>query len=320
MTETERPPFEVDSQDPLAPRGPWFFLRKALPGGWSRLGLAFMASWAAFFLLSNVFWAIHLKSLAGSSSLPNYWGELLTVRDLWELVENGGLKQHWTGPLVPLLALLGLLWFLWAGWRLQAAAAGVRARLGAWAWGFLDALLLGLPPLALVGALLLLVLGRMGSTGIQGLSWLDWVGGALVRLGCLSAFFLQWWLCRVRRADAVKGWRLGSWNALGSHLAHSFLDLWLHPVQWTLLVLGGVVLRTGLTFLVLVLAWRWGGGTLLRVWSFLLLQLATVMVNAWLLGWFMRLAGLYARHAVAVQAVLCQLRAEAGGGQSGSDQ
>ena len=94
----------------------------------------------------------------------------------------------------------------------------------------------------------------------------------------------------------------------------------MHPVEWTLLVFGGVVVRTGLTFLVLLLAWRWGGGTSLRVWSFLFLQLAVVLVNAWLLGWFLRLVALYGRHDVAVRAVIRQLQAEAGGGDRGSIQ
>lgn len=318
MTKSERPPFELDSQDPLIPRGPWSFLVKALQGGFSWLGVAFLASWAAFFLLTNVFWAMHLKGLAGWSSLPNYWGELLTARDLWELMENGGLKNHWSGALMPLAAVLCALWFLWAGWRMQAASVGLQARLGAWCLGFLDALLIGALPLLLVGALVTAFFTRLGATGIQGLSWLDWVGGVLVRLACLSAFFLQWWLCRLGRAYRSQTSAKGHWKGYGTHLGRSFLRLWSHPVQWTLLVLGGVVLRTGLTFLALFLAWRWGGGTAFRVWGFLLLQLTVVVLNAWLLGWFLRLAGLYVRHDVAVHEVIRQLQAEAGGGERGS--
>ena len=307
MIETAPPPFAADARDPLTPRGPWSFLLEAGPGGFTRPGVELLLAWAAFFLLSNVFWALHLKSLTDWSSLPNYWGELLTARDLWELLENGGLRNHWTGPLVPLAAGLSLLWFLWAGWRLQAATAGRRARLGAWCWGFLDALLVGALPLLLVGSLLVLLFTGLGSTGIQGLSWLDWVGGALVRLACLSAFFLQWWLCRQGRAGLAKGWRMGGWKELGSHLAQRFLELWLHPVQWGVLLLGGVVVRTGLTFLVLLLAWRLGGGTPFRVCLFLVLQVAVVLLNAWLLGWFLRVAALYGRHEAQVRAAIRQL-------------
>jgi hypothetical protein len=314
MSESERPSFELDSRDPLAPRGPWSFILQAASGGLTRLGLGFLASWACFFLFSNVFWAIHLKGLAGWSSLPNYWGELLTARDIWELVENGGLKHHWTGPLAPLAAGLCFLWFLWAGWRLQTATVGLRARLGAWCWGFLDALLLGALPMLAVGFLVVACFTRLGTTGIEGLSWLDWVGGALVKLACLSAFFLQWWLCRLARAATAPGWRLGSWKALRTHLVQSFLALWMHPVQWTLLVVGGVVARLGLTFLGLFLAWRWGGGTPLKVWGFLLLQLLMVVLNAWLLGWFLRLAALYVRHRMRVGEAIRQLQAEASAG------
>ena len=43
---------------------------------------------AAFSLATQVLWARHLGSLTGWSSLPSYWGETLTARDLWELLEN----------------------------------------------------------------------------------------------------------------------------------------------------------------------------------------------------------------------------------------
>ena len=323
MMETEPPPFAPDVRDPFAPRGPWSFLAEAAPGGLARLGLGLLASWAAFFLLSNAFWAIHLKLLTGWSSLPNYWGELLTTRDLWELVENGGLKDHWAGPGASWAAGLCFLWFLWAGWRMQAAAAGHRAPFGAWCWGLVDALIIGALPLSLLAVLLTSAFATLGSTGIQGLCWLDWVGGALVRLACLSAFFLQWWLCRLGRLERMSaasrsdsaascGWRLGGWKPLRSHLAQSFCAFWRHPVQWGTLVLGGVAVRTGLSFLGLFLAWRLGGGTPWRVLGFLFLQLAVVIFNAWLLGWFLRLAALYARQDAAVRQEIVRLQATLG--------
>ena len=63
----------------LAPRGPWSFMASACAGGCSRWGLQLTAAWVAFSLLSNVLWALHLSRLTGWSSLPNYWGELLTA-------------------------------------------------------------------------------------------------------------------------------------------------------------------------------------------------------------------------------------------------
>jgi hypothetical protein len=155
----------------------------------------------------------------------------------------------------------------------------------------------------------------LGATGIQSFCWLEYVGGTLVRLACLSAFFLQWWLCRLGRAGhAGRGWRLGGWQPLGTHLGQQFLGLWRHPVQWTALVLGGVVVRIGLTLLVLVLAWRMGGGTALRVWCFLLLELAAVLVNAWLLGWFLRVSALFGHHDAAVKGEIRRLEASVAGG------
>jgi hypothetical protein len=255
-----------------------------------------VAGWLAFALATGTLWSLHLRGLAGWSALPSYWGEILTRRDLWELAVNGGLDQHPTGPWVPLAAGLALLWFLWAGWRLQAEAAGVPARLGPWFWGLVDALAIGAVPLAVLAGLAAWGLCRLGGTGLQGLGWLDWLGGSVVRLGFFSALFLQWWLCRLDRAAAPPGLRMGSRRRLGAHLGLAFRRFWTHPGQWLALVLGGVALRTGLTLLVLTLAWRMGGGTLPRVWAFLALDLAAVAANAWLLGWFLRLTALFQRH------------------------
>jgi len=291
-----------------APEGPWSFLRAALPGGGSSWGLHLLAGWLCFHVLTSTLWAVHLKALAGWSALPNYWGELLTVRDLWELAVNGGLKDQWTGPWVPLVALLALAWFLWAGWQVQARAARVHGRLSAWFWGFLDALALAALPLFLIGLAVSWCLGGLASTGIQGLGWLDLVGGVVLRLALVSAFFLQVWLCRLGRAENG-GWNLGGWGSLGAHLRISFLRFWSHPLQWTALVLGGVLVRAGLPFLVLLLGWRLGGGTPVRVWSLLGLQALAVLVNAWLIGWFLRVAALFWKHDTAVQAVIMDLKA-----------
>jgi len=246
-------------------------------------------------------WALHLRRLTGWSALPNYWGETLTARDLWELLENGGLRGHWTGPWVVLAGGLALAWLLWAGWALQAQAAGRPARFGAWAWGFLDALAVGLVPLAVLAGGILWVLARLGGTGIPALGWLDWVGGALVRLGFASALFVHWWLFRLARAEGPAGYRLGSWRRLGAHLVLGLVRFWGHPGQWLALILGGAALRAGLSLAVLALAWRLGGGSVLRVVLFLVLEVAAVLANAWLLGWFLRLAALFLRHDEAVR-------------------
>jgi hypothetical protein len=261
-----------------------------------------MLAWLAFSLATNGLWALHLRQLTGWSSLPSYWGETLTARDLWELLENGGLRHHWTGPWVIPAGLLALAWVLWAGWRHQADAAGLPARFGAWAWGFLDALAVGLVPLALLAGLALWGLGWLGGTGIPALGWLDWVGGGLVRLAFPSALFLHWWLFRLARADGPAGFRLGAWRRLGGHLALGLGWFWTHPGQWLVLVLGGAALRAGLALAVLGLAWRLGGGTVPRVVAFLALQTLAVLANAWLIGWFLRLTALFLRHDAALRA------------------
>ncbi len=301
-------PLAPDDAGVPSPKGPWAFLGAALPGGLGSWGLQLMAGWLCFHVLTSVLWAQHMRSLAGWSGLPNYWGEMLSVRDVWEMAENGGMKNHATGMWAPLAALLSMAWFLWAGWQVQARAAKVPARFMAWFWSFADALLIAAIPLGLVGWLVLGSLEKMAETGIQGLGWLDWVGGTLVRFALVSTFFLQVWLCRLGRTQAC-GWRLGGWRKLARHLRLSFLRLWVHPIQWTVLVIAGVAVRAGLPFLVLFLGWRMGGGSTGRVWSLLGLQALAVLANAWLIGWFLRVTALFWRNDTAVQDVIQDLEA-----------
>jgi hypothetical protein len=49
----------------------------------------------------------------------------------------------------------------------------------------------------------------------------------------------------------------------------------------------------GLHFVVFLFAWKIGGGSTFRVWIFLALQVGVAALNAWLLGWFLRLTTLY---------------------------
>lgn len=290
-------PTTILTSDPLAPRGPWSFWREALGGGFTGWGLQLILGWVCFQLLTGLAWAQHLRDLAGNSILPAYWGEGLTAKDVLELAFNGGLKEHPIGTLPVFLGGACFLWILWAGWRLQAQCIGSSGRLRTWSWGFVDALLLGLPPLALLLGAASWILENLAETGIQGLCWLNMVGSALAKLAFFSALFLQWWLCRLdREAQPDASWRMGSWKILGRHLGQGLLRLWTHPIQWTLLVLGGVILRTGLALLALAIAWRLGGGTGARVWLFLLLQTLGAALNAWLLGWFLRLTALFWRH------------------------
>jgi len=292
--ELEARPETIHFEDQLLPRGPWSFWSEALPGGLGSLGLQLMVAWIAFEACTSAAWAVHIQRLAGHSALPSYWGELLTVRDIWELAVNGGLKSHPIGCLTPLLGALSLIWVFWAGWQIQARAVHQPARLKAWAFGLLDAVLIGVTPLFLLDYVVSWPLDALASSGIQDLGWVNLVSLPLIKLSCLSALSLQWWLCRIdRTAHASLSWHLGDLGTLGKHLGRSFLRAWLHPVQWGLLILGGVVVRTGLHFLVLLLAWHLGGGSPARVWAFLLLELLVTALCAWLLGWFLRLSALF---------------------------
>ena len=306
--EHQPPPERALAEEALSPKGPWTFLRAALPGGFSGAGLELLLAWLGFQVLSSSLWAQHLRHLAGWSALPTFWGEQLSARDIWELTANGKLSAHPLGFWTPVCVLAFPAWALWAGWKVQARAAGQRAALAPWAFGLVDAVLIGLLPILLVESALAWFLGLLGATGIQGLGWTNLVGGTLVRLTAVSAFLLQWWLCRTGRAGASGGFRMGSWANLGRHLGHSFLRLWLNPVQWALLLAGGVVVRLGLHFLVLLLAWRWGGGTPVRVWAFLLLQGLATLAAAWVMGWMLRLVAFFGEHDARVREEIRRLQ------------
>lgn len=280
-------------------------MKEAIGGGLSRWSWHLMAAWAAFQLLTSLAWAGHLRGFAGfasptgGSALPNNWGEHLTAKDIWELMENGGMKHEPFGSALPLLAILCLVWVFWSGWAMQADLLGFRARLRHWLLGLLDALLLGLLPLGIVFGLTRWTLSSLRATGIQGLGWTALIGIPLISMAFASALSLQWWLCRVDRGAGSSG--------LLRHWGRSFLRLWMHPVQWTSLVLGGVSLRAGLAFLAIWIGWHLGGGSTSRVQVFLLLELVSAVINAWLLGWFLRLAALFWRQDEKVRNVRLEL-------------
>ena len=105
-----------------------------------------------------------------------------------------------------------LAWFLWAGWRLQAAAAGVPARLEAWVWGFLDALALGAGPLGLLAGWRSWAWAPWAPPGFRGRAGLHWIGASLVRLAS-SALSCTWWLFRLARAGGPAAW---AWDPGGA--------------------------------------------------------------------------------------------------------
>lgn len=294
-------PTTIHTEEPLAPRGPWAFLAAALPGGFTRWGWGLMLGWALVLLGPALGWAGHLRRAAGSSALPAHWGEQITARDIWEIWENGGLQHRLTNSPTVHLFGLGLVVVLWCGWRMQAHAAGQRARLGAWLLGALDTVLIGFLPLGLAAWVVDLVLARAGAIGLDGLGWLAFFGRPLLWMALVAALNLQWWFCRLGRAHGLsRGYFI--------HLRDCFLQLWSHPIQWGLVSFGGAALRSLLPFLVLLLAWRMGGGTTFRVWLFLLLQLFVTAVNGWLMGWLLRTAALFWNHDAEVREVRAALK------------
>lgn len=298
------PALSLDAMGELSPRPPFFWIRESLGQGFGGDVLPLMFAWMAFTGVSSATWAWHLRQLSGWSALPNHWGDHLTARDVWELAVNGGWGDNPLGAVTALSAALALVWVFWAGWRLQARTVQLPSRLGPWFWGFLDALLLA-PSLFLPLAGALALLKWAGNTGIQGLGWMRLVGTPLLQATTLSAFMLLWWFCRLGRAQGLTGGVRG----YGRHLGRGFLRLWMHPVQWFLLLLGSAALRALLGFGALMIGWRWGGGTPARVWSLLLLELVAAAAGAWILGAQLRLCALFWRNDDLVRDLRNQLSA-----------
>ena len=294
-------PTSIHTPDPLAPRPPWSFLQAALPGGFTRWGWGLMLGWGLILLGPVLGWSGRLREAVGWSALPSHWGEGITARDLWELWGNGGLRHNpMNSPTVHLLGL-GLVLVLWCGWRMQADAVGMKARLGPWLLGALDTLLVGVLPVGLVAWAMDGSLAWAGSSGLESLGWIALFGRPLLWMATVAILNVQWWICRLGRLRGLaRGYR--------NHLVEGFLQLWEHPVQWSLLDLGGVVIRSLLPFLVLLLAWRMGGGTVVRVALFLGLQLIVTLLNGWLLGWLLRATALFSEHDATVRQVRASLK------------
>lgn len=290
-----------EPSEELTPRGPWSYLRETTKGAFRPDSLAFILAWAAFQVAVPSLWALHLRRLVGSSALPHYWGERITSREIHEILQNGGLRQAWAGFWMPVFAIILLYLILWFGWRLQSRELGIRARWKPWGLGLMDAILIGLVPLGAVTWVLLQILDFLGGTGIQGLGWLALAGSILAPLCMGSAFMLQWWICRMGRA-AEPG------MDFGRRLRNAFLCLWHCPIQWSSLVLAGVVIRFGLHALALLLAWRWGGGSTLKVWIILSAQVMAAAIGAWFTAWFMRLAARHWRQDARVRQRVAELK------------
>lgn len=307
----------AEEEAALRPLAPWAFLRSALGGGLRGSGLHLLAAWLFFELATSTAWALHVRGFTrmgglfggGWSALPQHWGELISAKDLWNLMVNGEMSRSPFGTAAPALALIGLAWMLWAAWKHQAEEAGLPARLRDWFLGLLDAGLIGLLPLGLAWFAFSRILSAAASTGIEGLGWLSFIAQPLLFLAFLSAFMGQWWLCRLNRAAAAPESAGAFLAAYPMHLKDSFVRLWSHPLQWTALHAGGAALRTGLAFGALLLGWRWGGGSAGRVWAFLLVQLLATALNAFLIGWMLRLTARYWRRRREVSLVLAALEA-----------
>jgi hypothetical protein len=300
LADSERPT-TIHAEDELAPRAPWSYLRPGLRGGFSRWGWGLMTGWLLVLLGPVLGWAGHLRRAAGWSALPSHWGERVSARDVWELWENGGLQHRLANSPTVHLFGLGLVIVLWCGWRMQAERVGLKARLGSWLLGALDTVLIGFLPVGLLAWLGDVVLTWLGGLGIDGLGWIAFFGRPLLWMAAVAALNLQWWFCRLgRAAGPTRGYR--------AHLSDCFLSLWTHPVQWSLLSLGGAALRSLPPFLVLILAWRMGGGTPCRVGLFLALQLAVTLLNGWLMGWLLRATALFYAHDAAVRTARAALK------------
>lgn len=283
------PPSTFDTDEALSPKGPWSFLRESLPGGFSGPGLGLIVGWLLAALPPAFFLARHLAGLAGHSALPTHWGERLDAKELMELWWNGEWRHQPMPTWALVFLLLGLGISLWSGWKMQAEQVGREATFGPWFKGALEAILLGPLPLYLPLFVGVFLLKAFGERGIDSFAWLLFFLRPLFWFAWSGACFLQWSLLRVARLDPDRG----GWF---THLRHGFLRLWLHPMQWGALILGGSALRILLHGGALILGWRMGGAALGRVWLLVLLQVLAGVVGAWTLGFVMRVAARFTVH------------------------
>nr|WP_320132025.1 hypothetical protein [uncultured Holophaga sp.] len=291
----------AETEEALTPRGPWHHTRSTWSGGRRLNTSIFILTWVLLQTLVPTLWATHLRKLTGHSTLPHYWGERLTARDLHELLVNGGLEHAWSGFWTPLALLVLLFLIIWFGWRIQAGELGLKARWAPWGLGLLDTLVVGLLPLTAVAWALDQCLAWLGGMGIQGLAWMALGGRMLLPLCLSSALMVQWWLCRMSRAaePAMPPFR---------RLREDFLALWCYPVQWAVLILASVLIRSLLQALPLLAGWQWGGGATGRVWALLLLQAVAAALNAWIIAWMLRLTARFWRGDATVRQAIADLR------------
>ena len=304
MEQYQTRPSTIHTDDELSPRAPWKFLTKAIPGGFSAWGVQLILAWVAFYALTALSWFSHLRAKLGNSALAENWGEAISAGDIWEIMENGGLRDDFFGLWTPLFGALALLWALWAGWKIQAGAVGLRASFLPWLASLPTALAIGALPLWALHAALWGTLGFLGGLGIQPLAWMDFFGGPLLRMAFASSMMLQWWLCRLDMAKRMPK-NAEDWKA---HLKDSFLRLWAHPVQWGNIIFFGVVARAGLMFSALCIGWWLGAKSLPHLWTFIALQLLAAAINAWIIGWALRVAALYWKNDDAVRAAVRALK------------
>jgi hypothetical protein len=225
----------------------------------------------------------------GNSTLADNWGELLTANDIWEVMLNGGLQNTFLGFWPWAIVIATTLWALWVGWKLQAKLVGLKAAILPWLAALPTAFIVGYLPLWALHAFLWNTFAFLSTLGIPSLGWINLAADPLLHMAFGSALLLQWWLCRLDLACSFPKSRR-EWLI---HFKDSFLRLWTYPVQWGNIVFFGIVIRTGLVFCVLCLAWGWGGQELHQLWLFYSLQVTVAAINAWIIGWALRVAALY---------------------------
>lgn len=285
----------------LTPLSPIAFFKSSLPVFNGPLW-HLLLSWLAFQWILSPTWALHLKGLMGQSAMAAYWGDRISAREIWDVLVNGELQHRPMGFWVAFLALIFLLSALWAAWRVQENAVGRKASVKPWVMGLIDAIWIGILPLLLIGHFLGKILVWMGNTGFQGLAYIDLVARPLLYLTLISAFLLQWWLCRGERAEkaaqenAIQGLFLGTFKAYLIHLGDCLLRFWAQALSWIPLLAFGVVLRMGLHGLVLWLGWMWGGATVIKVLALFFLQGIAALSVAYLMAWMLRLVARFNAH------------------------
>lgn len=249
----------IETESEFSPKGPRFFFKSIILSSWNMHDVHLFLAW--FFLGIGAAWRLESQWLnltkykngdQGFSLLPSSWGVHMNADDLASFILNADSISQLLGLSFFLLTIALLILILIKSWKIQAQALQVRGAFAPWALGFLDALVLGLIPTALLTQGLISIAQLLWYPGMIWTNWSAFVLTTWATLFGFQWFNFQWWIARGYRALDIK-------QSYSQHLKNSFFALWSFPFQWSYIGLSMTLIRAFISYASLWAAWRIGG-------------------------------------------------------------